>query len=94
MPDDTAPAEATGKSASTFKNLVTAPNRFVKLTYQDLKPVFKNGWAMLAIVAVIIAAQLTLLDRPIAASVHTTHSIAVYLAPQAGADHHVTKIVS
>ncbi len=65
MPDDTTQAEATGKSDSTFKKLITAPNKFAKLTYQDLKPVFKNGWAMLAIVAVIVAAQLMLLDRPI-----------------------------
>jgi hypothetical protein len=66
MPRNTTRAKAaTNKSVSSLAKLSKATKKFVKQTSRDLKPVYKNGWAMLGIVAIIIAAQLTLLDRPI-----------------------------
>jgi len=66
MPRNTARAkDATNKSVSSLRKLSQATSKFIRQTKQDLKPVYKNGWIMLGIVAIIVIAQLALLDRPI-----------------------------
>lgn len=81
MPRNTTRAKAAAsKSVSTLSKLRIATKKFVKQTNRDLMPVYKNGWAMLGIVAIIIIAQATLLDRPIVGIYFNAAALAALVA--------------
>src|SRR5580700_9800341 len=58
-------ATIANKPLSRLRRLSLGTRKSFKKTNKDLRPLYKNVWAMLAIAFVVLAAQLTLLWRPI-----------------------------